>query len=98
MLLINNILLNFFLQHLSSSVELISHQPSPFTNLKSLKIYPKRVDERDLPKKRVDMSVEVKKYLLDGSPSAAFTIVSREVFTSTSIFLSVMHDTCCSRL
>ncbi|GJR15225.1 F-box domain containing protein [Tanacetum coccineum] len=66
------------LEHLSSSVELISHQPSPFTNLKSLKIYPKLVNEWNLPKKRVDMSIEVKTYLLDSSPSATFTIVSRE--------------------
>ncbi|PWA68299.1 F-box domain, Leucine-rich repeat domain, L domain-like protein [Artemisia annua] len=66
------------LEHLSSSVEVISHQPSPFANLKSLKIYPKRIAKWELPKEIVDMSIEVKNYLLDGSPSAAFTMISRE--------------------
>ncbi|GKA96556.1 F-box domain containing protein [Tanacetum coccineum] len=57
---------------LSSSEELISDQPSPFTNLKMLKIYPKLVDSKE----NVSISEEVKNYLLDGSPSATFTMVS----------------------
>nr|GEW54271.1 F-box domain, leucine-rich repeat domain, L domain-like protein [Tanacetum cinerariifolium] len=63
---------------LSSSVELISGQPSPFTNLKMLKIYPENVDFNEQAEKKVDMSMEVKNYLLDGSPSATFILVSRE--------------------
>ncbi|GJU04597.1 F-box domain containing protein [Tanacetum coccineum] len=68
------------LEFLSSSVELISNQPSPFANLKSLHIYP----IKDLSEVRNDvkMSSEVKNYLLENSPSATFTMVSREVFTS----------------
>ncbi|KAJ0431592.1 putative F-box domain, leucine-rich repeat domain superfamily, F-box-like domain superfamily [Helianthus annuus] len=58
---------------LSSSVELISHQPSPFTNLKSLKIYP-----ADVSKPEVTMYTEVKNYLLGSSQGATFTLVSYE--------------------
>ncbi|KAJ0462860.1 putative F-box domain, leucine-rich repeat domain superfamily, F-box-like domain superfamily [Helianthus annuus] len=63
---------------LSSSVELITNQPSPFANLKSLKIQPD-IDFSDLGEhERADMSAEVRSYLLDGSPDATFTTVSRE--------------------
>ncbi|GJR77104.1 F-box domain containing protein [Tanacetum coccineum] len=59
-------------QLLSPLMELISYQPSPFVNLKSLKVYPS-----DLCVKVVQtIPAEVKKYLLDGSPSATFTEVS----------------------
>lgn len=63
---------------LSSSVELISGQPSPFTNLKMLKIHPEKVDLKEQAQKKVNMSMEVKNYLLDGSPSATFILVSHE--------------------
>ena len=54
------------------------NQPSPFANLKSLHIYPiKEVWELQ---NKVEMSTEVKNYLLDNSPSATVTEVSREVF------------------
>ncbi|GJX82893.1 F-box domain containing protein [Tanacetum coccineum] len=66
------------LEHLFSSVEIISHQPSPFANLKSIKIYPLSVDMWKLPRETVTMSTEVKNYLLAGSPGATFTMVSRE--------------------
>ncbi|KAJ0804495.1 hypothetical protein HanPI659440_Chr02g0038711 [Helianthus annuus] len=46
---------------LNSSVELISHQPSPFANLKSLKI----LSYWGWKSKKVIMSVEVKNYLLN---------------------------------
>ncbi|KAJ0702193.1 putative F-box domain, leucine-rich repeat domain superfamily, F-box-like domain superfamily [Helianthus annuus] len=63
---------------LSSSVELITNQPSPFANLKSLKIQPD-IDFSDLGEhERADMSAKVRSYLLDGSPDATFTTVSRE--------------------
>ncbi|GKC79618.1 hypothetical protein Tco_1130392, partial [Tanacetum coccineum] len=64
--------------HLFSSVEIISHQPSPFANLKSIKIYPISVDKWKLPRETLTMSTEVKNYLLAGSPGATFTMVSRE--------------------
>ncbi|GKC87969.1 hypothetical protein Tco_1148618, partial [Tanacetum coccineum] len=50
---------------LSSSVELISHQPSPFLNLKYLKIYPilKEVHEK------ANVSTVVEDCFLDSSPS-----------------------------
>nr|GFC18733.1 F-box domain, leucine-rich repeat domain, L domain-like protein [Tanacetum cinerariifolium] len=67
---------NASMKILSASVELMSHQPSPFANLESLKIYPKRF--RIGLKDKVDISAEVKNYLLDGSRSATFTIISRE--------------------
>ncbi|PWA76435.1 F-box domain, Leucine-rich repeat domain, L domain-like protein [Artemisia annua] len=63
---------------LSSSVELISGQPSPFTNLNMLKIYPEKVDLKEQAQKKANMSMEVKNYLLDGSPSTTFILVSRE--------------------
>ncbi|KAJ0808090.1 putative leucine-rich repeat domain superfamily, F-box-like domain superfamily [Helianthus annuus] len=58
---------------LTSSVELISHQPSPFTNLKSLKIYPVYDTQS-----KVTMSNDVKNYLLDNSPDVILTMVSHE--------------------
>ncbi|KAI7739816.1 hypothetical protein M8C21_024280, partial [Ambrosia artemisiifolia] len=63
---------------LSSFVELMSLQlqPSPFANLKSLKIYPER---EEVPEhESVTMSAEVKSYLLDSSLGATFTLVTRE--------------------
>lgn len=59
---------------LSSSVELISHQPSPFASLMGLKIYPAKTHE---PKK-VTMSTKLKKYFLGSSPNATLTRVSCE--------------------
>nr|XP_043639874.1 putative F-box/LRR-repeat protein At5g02930 [Erigeron canadensis] len=73
--------LNFdIIELLSSSVELISHQPSPFVNLKSLTIYPEKISpwETKGPKGKVDLSSEVKSYFLDSSPGATFTMFSRE--------------------
>ncbi|XP_076931424.1 putative F-box/FBD/LRR-repeat protein At4g13965 [Bidens hawaiensis] len=63
---------------LSSYVELISHQPSPFANLKSLKIYPYNANESEEQTPLKVMSTEVKNYLLDGSPGATFTMVLPE--------------------
>ncbi|KAI7726982.1 hypothetical protein M8C21_011407, partial [Ambrosia artemisiifolia] len=63
---------------LSSSVELMSYQPSPFVNLKSLKIHPAG-GLLEVPKRNtVRMSMELKSYLLDSSPGATLTMVSRE--------------------
>ncbi|GKB44352.1 hypothetical protein Tco_0889294, partial [Tanacetum coccineum] len=59
---------------LSPLMELISYQPSPFVNLKSLKVYPSDLCVKVLQ----TIPAEVKKYLLDGSPSAIFTEVSCE--------------------
>ncbi|KAK1438300.1 hypothetical protein QVD17_04107 [Tagetes erecta] len=63
---------------LSSSVDVILHQPSPFVNLKSLKIYPNREYMYNQEPKKVAMSTELKSYLLDSSPRATFTMVLRE--------------------
>ncbi|GJW80938.1 F-box domain containing protein [Tanacetum coccineum] len=59
---------------LSPLMELISYQPYPFVNLKSLKVYPEVYYVKVLQ----TIPAEVKKYLLDGSPSATFTEVSYE--------------------
>lgn len=93
------------MQLLSSSVEVISHQPSPFASLKNLKVYPSKsikiypvkdlgeyllkileidpTDQHDQEQAamEINLSTEVKNYLLDGSPDATFTVVSREVFS-----------------
>ncbi|KAI7730835.1 hypothetical protein M8C21_026170, partial [Ambrosia artemisiifolia] len=67
-----------FLQLLSSSVELMTHQSSPFANLKSLTIQPD-IQFSDLGENEgVEMSAEVRSYLLDGSPDATLTMVTRE--------------------
>ncbi|KAI3713660.1 hypothetical protein L1987_72243 [Smallanthus sonchifolius] len=63
---------------LSFSVEVISCQPSPFVNLKGLKIYPVDVTPEEHTQTKVTMSTEVKNYLLDGSRGATFTMVSHE--------------------
>ncbi|PWA81805.1 F-box domain, Leucine-rich repeat domain, L domain-like protein [Artemisia annua] len=65
------------LEHLSSSVEIISHQHSPLANLKSIKIHP-LLEKWRLPRDTINISTEVKNYLLDSSPGATFTMVSRE--------------------
>nr|GEU74396.1 hypothetical protein [Tanacetum cinerariifolium] len=59
---------------LSSSAELISHQPSPFANLKSLKIYPAL---KTLHVK-ANVSTFVESYFLDSSPGVTLTMVLRE--------------------
>ncbi|GKA16862.1 hypothetical protein Tco_0696699 [Tanacetum coccineum] len=60
---------------LSPLMELISYQPtSPFVELRSLKAYPRglySIVQETIPN-------EVKKYFLDSSPSATFTMVSCE--------------------
>ncbi|XP_071695724.1 uncharacterized protein [Rutidosis leptorrhynchoides] len=63
---------------LSTSVDLISNQPSPFANLETLKIYPVTGILVGRTLKNVDVSTVVKSYLLDTSPHATLTIVSRE--------------------
>ncbi|KAI7751519.1 hypothetical protein M8C21_022431 [Ambrosia artemisiifolia] len=60
---------------LSAYMEQLSVQPSPFSNLKSLKIYPLYVPPDDY---KVTMCTKVLKYLLDGSPSATLTMISYE--------------------
>ncbi|GKA52468.1 F-box domain containing protein, partial [Tanacetum coccineum] len=59
---------------LSSSAELISHQPSPFANLKSLKIYPAL---KTLHVK-ANVSTFVESYFLDSSQGVTLTMVLRE--------------------
>ncbi|XP_071695732.1 uncharacterized protein [Rutidosis leptorrhynchoides] len=59
---------------LSSHSKLISQQPCPFANLRSLKIYPENLEVD----RKVSMSTEVKNYFLSRSTSAAFTLISRE--------------------
>ncbi|XP_076899503.1 F-box/LRR-repeat protein At5g02910-like [Bidens hawaiensis] len=64
---------------LFSSVELISHLPSPFANLKSLKIHRKIYStQKEQTQPEVTMCTEVKNYLFDGSPGATFTMVSHD--------------------
>ncbi|KAL8208437.1 hypothetical protein R6Q57_007849 [Mikania cordata] len=67
---------------MNCSVELMSHQASPFLNLKSLKILPKVRCWWKHEHTRVIMSKEVKNYLLSSSPEAA---------TVTE----VLRDQCC---
>ncbi|XP_076920471.1 uncharacterized protein LOC143581602 [Bidens hawaiensis] len=59
-------------------MERISPQPSPFCNLKSLKVYPDYVPLDDETHERVNLSTKVINYLLDGSPGATFTLISYE--------------------
>ncbi|KAJ0677849.1 putative F-box domain, leucine-rich repeat domain superfamily, F-box-like domain superfamily [Helianthus annuus] len=66
-----------FIKLVSSYMERVSRQPSPFTNLKSLKIHPDRVDKEH---KKVNVSTQVIKYLLAGSPTATFTMISYKEF------------------
>ncbi|XP_076910695.1 F-box/LRR-repeat protein At3g26922-like [Bidens hawaiensis] len=67
-----------FLEPLISCMERISPQPSPFCNLKSLKVYPDYVPLDDETHERVNLSTKVINYLLDGSPGATFTLISYE--------------------
>ncbi|KAK1438379.1 hypothetical protein QVD17_04187 [Tagetes erecta] len=60
---------------LPEHVELISHLPSPFSNLKSLKIYPYDVFSME---PEVHVSTEVKNFLIGSSPGVTFTVVPRE--------------------
>lgn len=88
------ILLLIFLQLLSSSMELISLQPSPFVNLKSLMIYPEKVYKDGQEEEKLTMSTEVKNYLLDGSPSATLRMVSHEVFRPCQYIIYAMLHIC----
>ncbi|GKC15127.1 hypothetical protein Tco_1011909, partial [Tanacetum coccineum] len=63
-------------EFLSSSEEIISLKTSPFSNLRSLKIYPALVEER--VQEKINISTEVKNYLLGSSPNATYTMVSLE--------------------
>nr|XP_043607869.1 putative F-box/FBD/LRR-repeat protein At4g03220 [Erigeron canadensis] len=63
---------------LSSYVELVSHHPSPFNKLKRLKIYPVAELLEEEEQNTVKISTDVKSYLLDNSPDATFTMVTRE--------------------
>ncbi|PWA37790.1 F-box domain, Leucine-rich repeat domain, L domain-like protein [Artemisia annua] len=74
---------------LSSSVELISHQPSPFATLKSLKIYPARKELH--PKANVSTLVE--NYFLDSSPGVTLTMVLREVHAPYSMLVHICAAT-----
>ncbi|KAD3641574.1 hypothetical protein E3N88_30798 [Mikania micrantha] len=73
---------------LCSSVELITSQPSPFANLRSLKIYPANIQSKGLSQKKVVVFEEVKKFLLDGSPSASSTWVTREEIKARDVTLA----------
>ncbi|KAI7739800.1 hypothetical protein M8C21_024264 [Ambrosia artemisiifolia] len=82
---------------LSSFVELISCQPSPFANLKRLKIYPIYVTPlaEDQTEPEITMSTEVKNYLLDGSPGATFTMISHDeirAVMNVKLARSLMRD------
>ncbi|GJS32220.1 F-box domain containing protein [Tanacetum coccineum] len=61
-------------ERLSSSAELILHQPSPFANLKSLKIYP----VREILHVKANVCTLVESYFLDSSPGVTLTMVLRE--------------------
>ncbi|XP_071702103.1 putative F-box protein At1g49610 [Rutidosis leptorrhynchoides] len=56
------------------SVNLVSDIPSPFTKLKSMKIYP----GWEKGEKKVNIPTEIKNFLLNGSPNATASIYSRE--------------------
>ncbi|KAK1438351.1 hypothetical protein QVD17_04159 [Tagetes erecta] len=70
-------------------VELLSSfvilQPSPFVNLKRLKIYPEKKCWSEQAPKKVAMSTELKSYLLDSSPKCIFTMVLREEIEAQKI-------------
>ncbi|GJT39530.1 F-box domain containing protein, partial [Tanacetum coccineum] len=68
--------LSLEIMELLSSVQPIWHQPAPFSNLMSFRIHPELAWERGRPK--LAMSTQVKNYLLDASPKANVTMVSRE--------------------
>ncbi|XP_071702104.1 F-box/LRR-repeat protein At3g26922-like [Rutidosis leptorrhynchoides] len=59
---------------LESSLGIIPNMPSPFTKLKSLTIYPGWEEGE----KKANIPIEIKDFLLNGSPSATVSIYSRE--------------------
>ncbi|KAM0041397.1 putative F-box domain, leucine-rich repeat domain superfamily, F-box-like domain superfamily [Helianthus debilis subsp. tardiflorus] len=76
------------LEVLSYSMELISNQPSPFANLRSLKIHPVNIQLAGQAQKKVVVSDLVKNYLLDCSPSAMFTMITREEIKASDATLA----------
>ncbi|KAJ0427737.1 putative F-box domain, leucine-rich repeat domain superfamily, F-box-like domain superfamily [Helianthus annuus] len=72
-------------QLLGVYVELISHEPSPFANLTSLKIYPSFVNLEDQTQRKVFVSTEVKRFLLDSSQRATYTLVSHEIKATKNV-------------
>ncbi|GJX45813.1 putative reverse transcriptase domain-containing protein [Tanacetum coccineum] len=71
---------------ISSSAELILHQPSPFVNLKSLKIYP----EIKTLYATSNVSTLVESYFLDSSPGVTLTMVLRDVHTPYSMLVLII--------
>ncbi|XP_071705209.1 F-box/LRR-repeat protein At3g26922-like [Rutidosis leptorrhynchoides] len=71
---------------LATSMQLLSHLPSPFANLTSFKIYPANTQyfpcrtfrPKEEEQKKINMPIEVKNYLLNGSPNATVTIFSHQ--------------------
>ncbi|XP_071690107.1 F-box/LRR-repeat protein At3g26922-like [Rutidosis leptorrhynchoides] len=59
---------------LESSLGIVSDMPSPFTKLKTLKIYPGWEEGE----KKANIPTEIKDFLLNASPSATVSIYSRE--------------------
>ncbi|KAK9052828.1 hypothetical protein SSX86_029458 [Deinandra increscens subsp. villosa] len=70
---------------LSSSEVPLLHQPSPFVNLKSLKISPEKVCLSEQAPQKVTMSPALYCYLLDGSPKCNFTVVICEEVRARNI-------------
>ncbi|KAK9075994.1 hypothetical protein SSX86_004324 [Deinandra increscens subsp. villosa] len=66
------------IKFLNLSMRVISHQPSPFGNLKSVKIFPKYSCSWTQEYTKVIVSPEVKNYLLNSSPKATLTEVLLE--------------------
>ncbi|KAJ0811472.1 putative F-box domain, leucine-rich repeat domain superfamily, F-box-like domain superfamily [Helianthus annuus] len=89
---VNFLTLNLeIIELLSSSLVLTSHLHSPFTNLKSLRIYPAFGTRVEQTQRKVAMSTEVKSYLVDASPGATFTMVSHEVYMYTMKYIFTFH-------
>ncbi|XP_076922846.1 FBD-associated F-box protein At2g26860-like, partial [Bidens hawaiensis] len=72
------------LEVVSSSVDLISNQTSPFANLRKLNIYPVNIQAEA----NAVVFNEVKNYLLGRSPRASFTLVTREEIKANDITLA----------
>ncbi|XP_071691481.1 uncharacterized protein [Rutidosis leptorrhynchoides] len=71
---VKHLTLGLEILELESVVDAVSNLPSPFANLKSLKIYPRR----DYGEKKVNIPTQVKNFLLGASPNATVSIYSRE--------------------
>lgn len=83
-----------FIKILSSCMDQLAHEPSPFNNLKCLRIDATNVKEKNIP----TMPIQVKHYLLENSPDAAFIMDLPPQVPHKRLRQQVHHETTTNKM